>query len=65
MEIALGLDGGWHGDDVTRASGRLRVRAGTPPAEVAAGPRVGITRAVDVPWRFSAAGDPTVSSARP
>ncbi|MGD9530707.1 MAG: DNA-3-methyladenine glycosylase [Candidatus Nanopelagicales bacterium] len=62
---ALGLDGSWHGDDVTRARGRLRVRAGEPPAEVVAGPRVGITRAVDVPWRFSVAGDPHVSSPRP
>ena len=62
---ALGLDGAWHGDDVTRAAGRLRVRAGSAPAEVLAGPRVGITRAVEVPWRFSAAGDPTVSAPRP
>jgi len=62
---ALGLDSGWHGDDVTRASGRLRVRVGERPPEVLAGPRVGITRAVDVPWRFSVAGDPTVSSPRP
>ena len=62
---ALGLDGAWHGDDVTRPRGRLRVRAGEPPAEVLAGPRIGITRAVDLPWRFSAAGDPHVSSPRP
>ena len=62
---ALGLDGTWHGDDVTRARGRIRVRAGEPPVEVVAGPRVGITRAVDVPWRFSVAGDPHVSSPRP
>ncbi len=62
---ALGLDGGWHGADVTRAKGRLRVRAGGPPPQVVAGPRVGITRAVEVPWRFSAAGEPTVSRPRP
>lgn len=62
---ALGLDGAWHGDDVTRARGRLRVRGGAPAPEVVAGPRVGITRAVDVPWRFSIAGDPHVSAPRP
>ncbi|MFC6238610.1 DNA-3-methyladenine glycosylase [Longivirga aurantiaca] len=62
---ALGLDGAWHGADVTRAAGRLRVRAGTPPLEVSAGPRVGITRAVDVPWRFTIPGEPTVSAPRP
>lgn len=42
----------------------------TPPAEpvpaaaVAAGPRVGVTAAHDVAWRFWIAGDPTVSSYR-
>ena len=51
---ALGLDGSWHGDDVTRAGGRLRVRAGGAPREVVTGPRVGIT-----------AGDQTVSRPRP
>ena len=35
-----------------------------PPAEIAAGPRVGVTSALDVPWRFWIAGDPTVSTYR-
>jgi DNA-3-methyladenine glycosylase len=61
---ALGLDGGWHGEDVTRARGRLRVRDGGARPEIVSGPRIGITRAVEVPWRFSTAGDPTVSSPR-
>jgi len=35
-----------------------------PAAVVAAGPRVGVTGAHDVPWRFWIAGDPTVSTYR-
>ena len=31
---------------------------------IAAGPRVGVTSAYDVPWRFWIAGDPTVSAYR-
>jgi DNA-3-methyladenine glycosylase len=32
-----------------------------PPGAVSAGPRVGVTGAHDVPWRFWLTGDPTVS----
>jgi DNA-3-methyladenine glycosylase len=35
-----------------------------PPAAVQTGPRVGVTSAHDVPWRFWIAGDPTVSAYR-
>lgn len=34
----------------------------TPPADVSVGPRVGVTLAHDVPWRFWVTGDRTVSS---
>lgn len=34
------------------------------PGSVTAGPRVGVTAAHDVPWRFWIAGDPTVSAYR-
>ena len=63
---ALGLDGGWDGDPLTVASSRLRIRAGVPCADVdvLVGPRVGISRGVETPWRFRVAGNPHVSGAR-
>jgi len=62
----LGLDGGWTGEQVTSARGPLRLRTGTPvdDAHVVEGPRVGITRAVEVPWRFHVLGDRHVSGRR-
>ncbi|HWS38031.1 MAG TPA: DNA-3-methyladenine glycosylase, partial [Actinoplanes sp.] len=35
-----------------------------PAGPVSAGPRVGVTAAHDVPWRFWITGDPTVSAYR-
>ncbi len=34
------------------------------PGTIEAGPRVGVTSAHDVPWRFWISGDPTVSAYR-
>ncbi|SDS11469.1 DNA-3-methyladenine glycosylase [Nocardioides scoriae] len=36
-----------------------------PPEAVATGPRVGLRRAADRPWRFWLAGEPSVSAYRP
>ncbi|MFT4188224.1 MAG: DNA-3-methyladenine glycosylase [Aeromicrobium sp.] len=42
---------------------RLGERVETPD-RIAAGPRVGVSKAADVPWRFWIDGDPTVSAYR-
>jgi DNA-3-methyladenine glycosylase len=62
---ALGIDLGLNGSDLIdgpifigpRSEGRRRPR-------VVAGPRVGITKAADLPWRFAEAGNRFVSRPR-
>jgi DNA-3-methyladenine glycosylase len=60
---ALGVTLDLQGTDLVQ-SDRLWLAAGTPPASVCAGPRIGISRAVAAPWRFWEAGDPHVSAHR-
>jgi len=57
---ALGIDGSHDGVDLTRGRhGPRIIDDGTPPAAaIAAGPRVGISVATEVHWRFSVAGHP-------
>ncbi len=59
---AFGLTLEDDGRDLTR--GPLGIAAGTPLADdqVTAGPRVGITRAVEMPYRFVVKHSPSVSS---
>jgi len=64
---ALGIDRSHDGADVIDPSSPLRVLA--PPAPVRAfdisrGPRVGVSRAADVPWRYWISGEPAVSPYR-
>jgi DNA-3-methyladenine glycosylase len=64
---ALGITRMQNGADLCDPSSPLRLRG--PAAEAAvrpveAGPRVGVTAAADVPWRYWLSGDPTVSAYR-
>jgi DNA-3-methyladenine glycosylase len=63
----LGLTGEDNGIDVLDPAGDVVLALADPvPADtVAAGPRVGLRLAAEVPWRFWIAGDPAVSAYRP
>jgi DNA-3-methyladenine glycosylase len=70
--LALDIDRSLDGTDVCAAGSPLRMR--WPEARttdrsaqirVASGPRVGVSSAAEVPWRFWIEGEPTVSPYRP
>ena len=63
----LALDRGANATSLVDGSGPARLAPPDKPVrpqEITAGPRVGVTSALDVPWRFWIAGDPTVSTYR-
>lgn len=57
---ALGIDGGLDGADLVGPGHHIRILDDSvaPPLAPTVGPRVGISVAVDFPWRFSVPGDP-------
>jgi DNA-3-methyladenine glycosylase len=63
---ALGIARAQNGADVCAPGATLRVTLGKPRYEdvVETGPRVGVSSAADVPWRYWVAGDLSVSPYR-
>ncbi|WP_132256080.1 DNA-3-methyladenine glycosylase [Methylobacterium segetis] len=56
---ALGITGEQDGLPLDRPP--FRIAPGVPDGEIASGPRIGITRGAETPWRFVLAGSPFVS----
>ena len=66
LASALGLGRPLDGADLCEEGGPLTLERGVPlnPELIRTGPRTGISRAADLPWRFRVHGDPTVSPYR-
>lgn len=62
---ALGIDLDHNDSDLCRDPFLLTPPAAGERPEIVAGPRIGITKAVERPWRFCAVGNPHVSRPRP
>jgi DNA-3-methyladenine glycosylase len=60
--LAIGPDD--KGADLLDPGSPVRLHQGAPPAAVSAGPRVGISVATDLPWRFWDTGAASVSAFR-
>ena len=59
---ALGIELGENGTSLVDGPVRFGPPVSARPAiELAAGPRIGITKAIELPWRFCALGSPHVS----
>jgi DNA-3-methyladenine glycosylase len=67
LGVALGVGARANGTSMVDGTGPLLLTPPTRPVDpalVAAGPRVGVAAAHDVPWRFWISADPTVSPYR-
>jgi DNA-3-methyladenine glycosylase len=62
---ALGVSLADNDTDLTRDPFLLLPREPGWSGEIVTGPRIGITKAIDRPWRFALAGNPHVSRPRP
>ena len=68
---ALAIDRGQNGADLCSPASEVRLRPGGTSLQtsgdpvIESGPRVGVSAAADIAWRFWLAGDPTVSVYRP
>lgn len=58
---ALGIGPEDKDADLLAAGSGVRLHRGPAPASISAGPRVGISQAVDLPWRFWETGAASVS----
>jgi len=66
LGAALGVTGALDGADLLDPAGAVRLLPAEPgrPPPLLVGPRIGISKAVDRPWRWHWSGDPSVSRQR-
>lgn len=60
LTIALDINDRFHGTDLTTSRGPCFIH-GEPASSIISGPRIGISREVERPWRFGMAGNPHLS----
>lgn len=65
LTAALGIGDTDDGAELLDARSRVLLREGTSPTRIVRGPRIGITKATQRPWRFAIHGDEHVSRPAP